>query len=528
MLKARAPQRSFLDADQIAESLIPADSFYRRFRELVWPLIRDDDFASLYCARNGRPAISPALLAMASILQFHENLSDRELEAACRFDLRIKYALGLAIDERPFDHSSLGDFRDRLLKHEHEKAIFNRIVEALVAQGLIDKNEPQRIDATHVIADVAIPSMITLVKKAVHEVLKPLEKRHGEHYQRIAQDIDLPSYSKEKVNQNHPGRPDEAKHASSLVKAVTDARKVVSHASAIADPAIQHPLNMLRRILQENIEDGETGAPQEKAHKDKPRDLLVSPIDADARYGAKSATKKFTGYKANVTESVGNRFITNIKAMHGNRPDGETMVQAITEQQIHQINPAKIIGDTAYSDADFRKALNSVGVTVVAPLRPANPRTNSIYPKSMFVHDEDKQTLTCPAGVTVQEFYYDRSIDRHMFHFPMTSCGPCVQRPQCTNAREKRRVVGIDAGNKELRQAEIYNKTAAFKADMRLRPAIEGKLSELVRYHGMRRSRYRGLRKLQLQCNFTAAAVNLKRWIKVEQQFSGPPISKAA
>lgn len=53
-----------------------------------------------------------------------------------------------------------------------------------------------------------------------------------------------------------------------------------------------------------------------------------------------------------------------------------------------------------------------------------------------------------------------------------------------------------------------------FRNDMRLRPPIEGKLSELVRYHGMRRARYRSLQKLGLQLYFTAAAVNLKRWIK--------------
>jgi len=47
----------------------------------------------------------PRFSRWRTILQFHENLSDREMEEACRYDLRIKYALALAIDERPFDHS---------------------------------------------------------------------------------------------------------------------------------------------------------------------------------------------------------------------------------------------------------------------------------------------------------------------------------------------------------------------------------------------------------------------------------------
>ena len=112
MFRNREKQSTFFDATYICEKLIPEDSFYRKFREIVWPIIRDDEFAPMYCKDNGRPSISPALLAVATILQFHRNLSDRGMEKACMFDIEIKYALGLRLDERPFDHSSLGDFRD--------------------------------------------------------------------------------------------------------------------------------------------------------------------------------------------------------------------------------------------------------------------------------------------------------------------------------------------------------------------------------------------------------------------------------
>ena len=454
MLKPRSPQRSFLDTDTLTDALLPPDSFYRKFRALVWPLIRDEDFADLYCMDNGRPAISPKLLALATVLQFHENLSDREMEAACRYDLRLKYALGLSVDERPFDHSSLGDFRDRLLKHQKEKVVFDRILGKLIEAGLIEKDEPQRIDATHVIADIAIPSMITLVKKGVYEVLKPLAKRHGPVYQRIVQDVDLSRYTKERINQNHPGRPDPEKRKQWLVEVVHDARKVLAHTREIAgDAVLRRRVAMLKRILQENIEDDASGTPKERACKQKPKDLLVSPIDPDARYGAKSATKRFVGYKANVTETVGSRFITHIQAMAGNRRDGDTLVAAITEQQRHALRPAKVIGDTAYSDGAYRKALKEHGTTVVAPLRTTNTRTRAVYPKSMFQHNEEKKTLTCPAGVTVNEYYYDTYQELHLFRFPKRACGQCDHRPRCTRTREKRRVIGISASNRLLKKA---------------------------------------------------------------------------
>ncbi len=109
MLKNPEGQASFFDASYICETLIPSDSYYRKFKEIVSPLMDELDFETMYCQDNGRPPISPKLLAMVLLLQFHKNLSDREMERACMYDIEIKYALGLKLNERPFDHSSLGD-----------------------------------------------------------------------------------------------------------------------------------------------------------------------------------------------------------------------------------------------------------------------------------------------------------------------------------------------------------------------------------------------------------------------------------
>ena len=74
----------------------------------------------------------------------------------------------------------------------------------------------------------------------------------------------------------------------------------------------------------------------------------------------------------------------------------------------------------------------------------------------------------------------------------------------------------IGSTHKELMDAEEYNRTDLFKAEMKLRQPIEGKISELKRYHGLTRAKFRGLNKVGLQCYFAATAVNIKRWIKLE------------
>jgi transposase len=528
MLIPRERQGSFYDADFICEQLIPQDSFYRKFREVVAPLISDRDFEGIYCADNGRPAISPALLAMATILQFYKTLSDREMERACMYDIEVKFALGLRLDERPFDHSSLGDFRKRLLDNGREKEIFDRILDHLVENGLIKKNEIQRIDATHVIADIAVPTMVQLVKKSVFEILKPLKGRYKDAYERIGKEVDLSEYTRESVMSEGAGRPDPDKKRRKLVEVVEDARAVLRETRAIGDRDIRRKKDMLRRILQENIEKDEDGDPKEKPNKEKPRNVLVSPIDPDARCGRKSPTKKFIGYKANVAETAESRFITNIVAMPGNRNDGKTAVETITAQKAHGIVPEKVIGDTAYGEGLIRKELKAHGSEMVAPLCVVrSPKTRGIYPKSMFKYDEKKNTLTCPQGVTTKEIIYDKKKETKNFRFPGTKCNRCQVQDECTRSADGRRTVGISPVNAELREAEVYNQTESFREDMRLRPPIEGKLSELTRYHGMRRARYRGIRKVSLQFYFTAAAVNIKRWIRVVLDKMKPKLTEA-
>lgn len=516
MLKNPQSQASFFDTEYICEDLIPKNSFYRRFKEVVWPLMDELDFESMYCQDNGRPPISPKLLAMVLLLQFHKNLSDREMERTCMYDIEVKYALGLKLNERPFDHSSLGDFRQRLMDHGQSKLIFDKILNRLIDLNLIQKDEIQRIDATHMIADIAIPTVVALVKKGVREVLKSLKGQNPKVYARVLGKIDAEKYTREKVNQADEGRLDIEKRKQTLVKVVTDARVLLNEVEAAkVGRGLRKRIELLQRILRENVKESDAGKIEERAYKDKPKDLLVSPIDEDARYGCKSDTKRFMGYKANVTESVENRFITNIKVTRGNRPDGESMVGMVVEQKQNGLVPQKLVGDAAYSNGISRKMLNDNGTTVVSPLRQVNTRAQKVYPKNMFKLNEKHQTLRCPQGVETNVSYHDKRHGLKMFHFPMSECRRCKVRTECTNAGEGRRTVGISMFNKELREAEVYNKTEQFKKDMRLRPPIEGKLSELTRYHGLRRARYRGRVKVQLQALFTAAAVNIKRWVKL-------------
>jgi len=63
-----------------------------------------------------------------------------------------------------------------------------------------------------------------------------------------------------------------------------------------------------------------------------------------------------------------------------------------------------------------------------------------------------------------------------------------------------------------LPQSIRFSQTAEFKADMKLRPGIEGKIAALVRYNDARQAHSTGLVKAEFQERMAAVAFNLKRW----------------
>jgi hypothetical protein len=69
MLAPDSPLFSIPTPPEAGKPLFPPESFWHRFRELIYSLINDEDYACMYCPDRGRPAKSPALLTMVTILQ---------------------------------------------------------------------------------------------------------------------------------------------------------------------------------------------------------------------------------------------------------------------------------------------------------------------------------------------------------------------------------------------------------------------------------------------------------------------------
>src|SRR4028118_745054 len=99
---------------RVARAAFPKGTFAMRLREEFDVLYRDEDSRALYPSR-GQPALAPWRLALVTIFQFLENLSDRQAAEAVRARIDWKYALGLELTDPGFHFSVLTEFRARLV-----------------------------------------------------------------------------------------------------------------------------------------------------------------------------------------------------------------------------------------------------------------------------------------------------------------------------------------------------------------------------------------------------------------------------
>lgn len=142
-------------------------------RDRLGELFPDAEFAAAFGVR-GRPGWSPGRLALVTVLQMAENLTDRQAAEAVRDKISWKYALGLGLDDEGFDASVLSEFRTRVVEHGLEQRVLDLLLAALVEQGLVTAGGRQRTDSTHVISAVRDLNRLELAGESVRACLEAL------------------------------------------------------------------------------------------------------------------------------------------------------------------------------------------------------------------------------------------------------------------------------------------------------------------------------------------------------------------
>ncbi len=511
MIGKRDPQRTFFQIPFWAQGLVDPESFYARMGAFWSQVSRDEDLEAMYDSRQGKPSIPPSLLCGVLILQYFEDVSDREAADRVRYDLRWKMALDLALDDRGFHYSTLSRFRSRLMKHGQERYAFDKLVQLGIAAGFLRRDGEQVIDSTPIHGAAALQDTYALLRNAIRKLLLAMGEGRSKGH-RVAKRLGLSQYMthrKPELDWSDPKARGEH-----LQQIVSDAERLMAEVEKTSLPDgsdAQGALALLEQILTQDIDTDEKG--QHEIRQGVAKDRVISTVDTEMRHGRKSSSKRFDGYKGHVAVDTDNELVTEVTVTPGNVYDGEAVEPLLdNEATHHNIKPKTVVGDQSVIDGERRRILDERKIEAVGkvPIR----RPGGRYAKADFDVDLERGTVKCPAGHIVDKAKKQRDKqgrEVQCFIFPRQLCQDCPQREQCTTAQKTGRTVTLHAQEALLQAAREEQEKEGFRDRYCYpRSTVERVIGHLTR-HGFRQARYFGAAKTLLQALWSAAAVNLQR-----------------
>src|SRR3954467_1896997 len=508
---------------RVARAAFPKGNPYLRLRDELGTVFRDADFADLY-PRRGQPALPPWKLALATVLQFAEDLSDRQAADAVRGRIDWKYAPGLELDDPGFHFSALSEFRGRLTAAGAQRLLLDQMLEACKDRGLIKARARQRTDSTHVLAATRDLNRLELVGETLRATLNALAAVAPEWLRALAPPEWFDRHAA-RVEETRLPKGQEARYTHAEVIG-TDGYRLLEalRSDAAAAWLWQVPaVEVLRRVwlTQFYLDDGRvrwrTAADLAPAGQ-----RINTPYDAGATFGNKRSLT-WTGYKVHVSETCEPdqvHLITHVETTPAVAADVEQTAPIHTALAAKGLLPGDHLVDAGFVDVALLVGSQfEHGVRLVGPMRPDvswQAKANQGFDIAHFEIDWETKRVTCPEGKT--SVLWKPGRDRwgnEVIHteFARRECLACRSRPLCTRATTEGREMTLrpQEQHEALQAARRQQETAEWKAEYAVRAGIEGTLSEGIRGFGLRRCRYIGLAKAHLQHVITAAAMNLSR-----------------
>lgn len=501
-----ATQTSFFDIDFLWDEIIPQDSVYRLFREFAPLLIQYDDLKPLYCLNNGRRSNPAMQMTLACLLQQMNDLSDRQMENQTQVNLEFKYALSMGMHEKGIIYTNFPNHRARLIELDLDKVLLDRFIRLMYYFGIIKGDEDWLLDTTHVFAPISAPTSIELIRQGMRMIMKYMMVEYRDEWQNLQYIIKASRYMNQ-VDELKEHLLDENQQMTRLAVVVDEAEQLLSildNCRWQKDRILMDRAAILLRILNERTVKSPDGAV--KLRQDKVKDILVSAIDPEARFGSKRSTK-WRGYKVATVEVGNSGFIAAADVIKANEYDGKAMKKLADQLPVDVVKNPVILGDTHFGAVNDRIYMEEkAGIKVVAP--PNVKTTAGKIDQEGFRVNEDHSELTCSEGKIFTNGKEAESGTKYTLK--QKDCMGCPHIDECFGGAKSRSIF-INDQHEKLVEIDQYAQTEEYKAQMNLRGRIEAKQDELANHYGMRRGRYFGERKTAFQTRMKSLSMNFSR-----------------
>lgn len=494
----------------IYDRVLPRDSKLLDMLDCIDWNSFETHLAPFYVKNKGQPSYPPLILFKIEFLRYLYNLSDRQVIERCWTDLQFRYFLQMGIVAKLPDPSSLTRFRGRL-GVEGFTRLFDELVKQARDAGLV-QDRLRLKDASHVIANIAVPSTLGLLAQLRDRMLAAIEAVDHEIAEGFRVALQLARESTAQAD-------DESKLqeglnlVTSMLLWIQSQARSGPEAQTLAWLKLQSVKELAQKIIGECTQPGQG-------------DRTLSAVDPDARCGKHGDF--YDGYMLDILMDSDSELITSVEVLPANADEAANAIALIEHE--HQTHGNQV-GELSIDGIGFNgKVLNQLqdpaGVNVEVTVPTRDFTTTVGFPASDFEYVEEGTRVRCPAGeLSRRGSTKSDKPNVTTFQFSGKKCQSCPLLLQChpekkEGSRTGRRV-SKNRYEAEYERARAKAKTPHYDAIRKEHPRIERKLNELIRHHRCRHARYWGRAKVTIQGLMTALAVNAKRITKL--MFSSPP-----
>lgn len=438
------------------EDLVPADHFLRKLASALDLSFVYEETAHMYCRRYARPPIDPVVLVKYLLVGYLYGIpSERQIEERISDSIALRWYLGIDLDERVPDHSTISQLRRR--KPAFRK-VFRRLFETVVQQCIklgLASGRMTATDSTHVRANAPRKS----------EYLVDMPEEPGVYWER------LDAYEEEGLEElaRKTGKR-RAKRTAKVKRDVRCDKKQVSH------------------------------------------------TDPEAGYLNRVGKPKGMHYLSHQTLDTDHGIILDVSVTPGDSSDiAQFLPQMERVKELLPVQAAA--ADSAYNSNLVQHELRRHGITFFAPPQKAAPISKTLISADAFDYDALSDSFTCPTGNILPLRTLERNHHGlyWVYRAEAAACRRCSHQEQCIPA--SRRAQGRKIVRNYFEAARTLERqrlnTPEYRDALRLRQIwCEGTFAIQKRGHNLTRLTRRGIAAAEDHCLLSAAAMNLKRMIK--------------
>lgn len=437
------------------ENLVPENHFLRKVEQLVDFSFIYEETRNCYCQNNGRPSIDPVVLVKYLLIGFLYGVaSERRIEQEIQVNMAYRWFLGLDLDERVPDHSTISQNRRRRFQGEN---VFRRLFEGILRQcmekGLV-KEELILTDSTHVKANASFKKNIQIqAERETTGYMERLDVYEAQERTRL-----------ENSGAIKPQRTGRAKKE----------RAKVQRTVSTTDP----DAGMLHR----------PGKPQGMHY--------LSHQSVDAAHG----------------------IVVDVAVTPGNANDSEPYLERIEYIKNHLGLKIKAAGaDSAYGASLICRTLEEMGIRLYTPVATGGATYKVEFKREDFEYKEEKDCFQCPAGkeLTLRSLEREESNICRIYRADRRDCHTCSMLSRCVSRSHRSRTIRVNIFEEAVKKQRERDGTPLHRHILKLRQIwCEGSFAAQKARHNLKGLLRQGIEAAEEHCLLSATALNLKRMVK--------------